>query len=94
MVFGCLLSPTGVSPVGVCTATMVNGDDLSTLTRRHGIKIGLGFHCSVEDLCLAVGGGFGYDRIKSAARMNGAVVIFLYQLEKVNRVVETAITVN
>ena len=73
---------------------MVNGDDLSTLTRKHGIKMGQGFQCSVEDVCLAVGERFRYDRIKSAARMNGAVVIFLDQLEKVNRVVEAGITVN
>uniref|UniRef100_G3PBY4 CCHC-type domain-containing protein n=1 Tax=Gasterosteus aculeatus TaxID=69293 RepID=G3PBY4_GASAC len=32
--------------------------------------------------------------VKSAARMNGAVVIFLDQVEKVNRVVEAGLTVN
>ena len=88
------MSPSGVSLVVEFTATMVNGDDLSTLTRKHGIKIGLGFQCSVEDVCLAVGERVRRYQIKSAARLNGAVVIFLDQLEKVNQVVETGITVN
>uniref|UniRef100_G3Q7R1 CCHC-type domain-containing protein n=1 Tax=Gasterosteus aculeatus TaxID=69293 RepID=G3Q7R1_GASAC len=73
---------------------MVNGDTFSQLTRKHGIKIAAGFPCSVEDIGLAVGEVVGHGSVKSAARMNGAVVIFLDQVEKVNRVVEAGLTVN
>ncbi|KAK9533206.1 hypothetical protein VZT92_008344 [Zoarces viviparus] len=68
---------------------MVNGESLSHLTRKHGIKISAGFPCSVEDIGLAVGEMVGHSSVKSAARMNSAVVIFLDQVEKVNRLIET-----
>ncbi|KAL6112674.1 uncharacterized protein ACO6RY_11126 [Pungitius sinensis] len=73
---------------------MVNGENLSHLTRKHGIKISAGFPCSVEDIGLAVGEIVGHGSVKLAARMNGAVVIFLDQVGKVNRVVEAGLTVN
>ena len=47
----------------------------------------------MEDIGLAVGEKVGHGSVKLAARMNSAVVIFLDQVEKVNRVVETGITV-
>jgi len=64
----------------------VSGDSLSHLTRKHGMKIAGDFPCSVEDI--AVGEKVGFSGVKSAARMNGSVVIFLDQVEKVSRVVE------
>ncbi|KAK0155411.1 Transposon TX1 uncharacterized protein [Merluccius polli] len=73
--------------------TMVNGVTFDHLTRKHGIKITASFPCSVEDIGLAVGEKVGHGSVKSAARMNSTVVIFLDQVEKVNRVVETGITV-
>ena len=73
---------------------MVNGVTFDHLTRKHGIKVNAGFPCSVEDIGLAVGEQVGHGSVRSAARMNSAVVIFLNQVEKVNRVVETGITVN
>ena len=90
--FGCLLPESRRSACVV--AVMVNGDGLSTLTRKHGIKICPGFLCSVEDISLAVGEQVGHGSIKSAARMNGGTVIFLDQLGKVNQIIEAGLTVN
>ncbi|XP_035853760.1 uncharacterized protein LOC118494306 [Sander lucioperca] len=73
--------------------SMVNGEGFSTLTRKHGIKICPSFPCSVEDISLAVGEKVGHGSIMSAARMNGAVVIFLDREDKVNQVIEAGITV-
>ncbi|KAJ3592512.1 hypothetical protein NHX12_007639, partial [Muraenolepis orangiensis] len=70
---------------------MVNGD-FAKLTRKHGIRISAGFACTVEEIGLAVGEKVGHGSIKSLARMNSAVVIFLDQVEKVNCVIETGIT--
>lgn len=64
------------------------------LTRKHGVKICPSFPCSVEDIGLAVGEKVGHGSIKSAARMNSAVVIFLDWEDKVNQVIEAGITVN
>ncbi|KAJ3614549.1 hypothetical protein NHX12_018121 [Muraenolepis orangiensis] len=72
---------------------MVNGD-FAKLTRKHGIKISASFACTVEEIGLAVGEKVGHGSIKSLARMNSAVVIFLDQVEKVNCVIETGITVS
>ncbi|KAJ3583523.1 hypothetical protein NHX12_017112 [Muraenolepis orangiensis] len=71
---------------------MVNGD-FAKLTRKHGIKISAGMVCTVEEIGLAMGEKVGHGSIKSLARMNSAVVIFLDQVEKVNCVVETGVTV-
>lgn len=63
------------------------------LSRRHGIKIAPVMNCSVEDCSLAVGQIVGHDSIMSASRMNSAVVIFLDNVEKVNRVVENGVII-
>lgn len=68
--------------------------ELSKLSRKHGFKIAPGFPCSVEECSLAVGELVGYSSIKSAARMNGAVVIFVDDVNKANKVVEAGIVVN
>lgn len=39
---------------------------------------------SIEDCSLAVGEVVGYESVKSASRMNNAVIIFLDEIEKVN----------
>ena len=72
----------------------VNAMDLARLTRKHGIKIATAFPCSVEECSLAVGRVVGNSSVKSAARMNNAVVIFLDSVEKVNTVVANGIEVN
>lgn len=61
------------------------------LTRRHGLKVPVGVECLVEEVVLAVGEVVGHDSIRSASRMNGAVVLFLDKVEKVNDIVETGI---
>ncbi|TWW73407.1 Transposon TX1 uncharacterized 82 kDa protein ORF 1 [Takifugu flavidus] len=63
------------------------------LSRKHGVKVGAGSVLSVEEVALAVGQKIGHNSIKSAARMNRAVVLFLSKVEQVNMLVETGITV-
>ncbi|TWW67340.1 hypothetical protein D4764_02G0003810 [Takifugu flavidus] len=47
------------------------------LTQRHGVKVGTGSLYTVEEVALAVGEKIGHGSVKSAARMNGAVVLFV-----------------
>lgn len=54
--------------------------DLSQLTRRYGIK--------VEEVSLAVGEKIGHGSVKSTARMNGAVVLFVEKVEQANWLVK------
>ncbi len=65
---------------------------LSTLTRRHAIKVA--FASSIEVICLSVGEVVGHGCILSASRMNGATVVFLSGVEKVNEVVEKGIVID
>ncbi|TWW55992.1 Transposon TX1 uncharacterized 82 kDa protein ORF 1 [Takifugu flavidus] len=67
--------------------------DLSRLTRRHGVKVGARSLYTVEEVALAVGEVIGHGSVKSAARMNGAVVVFVEKVEQVNRLVEAGISV-
>ncbi|TWW59244.1 hypothetical protein D4764_06G0007740 [Takifugu flavidus] len=67
---------------------------LTGLSRKHGVKVGAGSMLSVEEVALAVGQKIGHSSIKSAARMNRAVVLFLAKVEQVNMLVETGITVD
>lgn len=64
------------------------------LTRQHGIKVPVGAECSVEECVLAVGEVVGHSSIRSASRMNGAVVLFLDKVEKVNMIVENGVVLN
>lgn len=68
--------------------------DLANLTRQHGFKIIPTCRCSVEECSLSVGEILGHSSIKSAARMNSAVVIFVDSVEKTNKVIEKGIVVN
>lgn len=61
--------------------------------RRHGFKIRVGVECSVEECSLAVGTVVGHSCIKSAARMNSAVIIFLEAVEKVDLIVEHGVVI-
>lgn len=63
------------------------------LTRRHAIKLTPTVSCSVEEASLAVGKAVGYEHIKSASRMNGAIIIFLSSTEKVAEVVESGVVI-
>jgi len=89
--FSFCLSPAGVSP-GVLGA-MFNAALPPMLTRRHGMKIAGDSSFSVEVMARAVGKKVGFGSVKSAAKMNGLVVIFLDQVEKVSRVVEEGLAV-
>uniref|UniRef100_G3N7E2 CCHC-type domain-containing protein n=1 Tax=Gasterosteus aculeatus TaxID=69293 RepID=G3N7E2_GASAC len=74
---------------------VLNGTmDLTRLTRKRGVKVPPGFPCSVEDCSLAVGEMVGHGSVKSAARMNNAVVMFMDSVDKANMVVEKEIVVN
>ncbi|TWW74497.1 Transposon TX1 uncharacterized 82 kDa protein ORF 1 [Takifugu flavidus] len=66
---------------------------LTGLRRKHGVKVGAGSVLSVEEVVLAVGQKIGHSSVKSAARMNRAVVLFLEKVEQVNKLVEAGITV-
>ncbi len=65
--------------------------NLSSLTRRHAIKVASAV--SVEQCCLAIGEVVGLESILSASRVNGAAVIFLDSVDKANVVVEHGVTV-
>ncbi|KAF7653039.1 hypothetical protein LDENG_00088060 [Lucifuga dentata] len=65
--------------------------DFSQLTQKHGIKVSVGFPCSVDNVAI---GDVGHSSIKSAARMNSAVVLFLDSMEKANAAIDKGITVN
>ncbi len=65
---------------------------LSSLTRRHGVKVAS--TVSVESCCLAVGEVVGHENIMSASRMNSAIVIFFNTIEKANEVVQRGIIID
>ncbi|KAI3369169.1 hypothetical protein L3Q82_026128 [Scortum barcoo] len=66
-------------------------EELEKLTRRHAVKVLPQAGCSVEEVGSAVGEVVGFESIKSASRMNSAVVIFLDEVVKVERVLEAGI---
>ena len=66
----------------------------SMLSRKHGIRVGAGSPCSVEEVALSVGQVIGPSSVRSAASMNKAVVLFVEKVEQFNRLVEMGITVN
>ena len=75
---------------GRCAGRMVAFGELS---RKHGVKISTSFSVSVEECSLAVAEVVGHSSVRSAARMNGAVVIFVDSVAKANKVVESGIVV-
>lgn len=79
-------------PVSMATA----GQRLSLheLTRRHAIKLSPPDGCSVEECSLAVGEIVGYESIKSASKMNSAVVIFLDNVDKVNQLLVSGLVIH
>ena len=73
---------------------MVVVNEFTKLSRRHGIKVGAGSLHSVEDVALAVGDIVGHSSVKSAAKMNSAVVLFLERVDQVDQLVEAGLSVN
>ncbi|KAF0039296.1 hypothetical protein F2P81_007531 [Scophthalmus maximus] len=68
--------------------------EFTRLSRKHSFKVSPVFPCSVEECSLALGEIVGHGSIKSAARMNGAVLVFVDSVEKANTVVESGIVIN
>ncbi|KAL2085238.1 hypothetical protein ACEWY4_018558 [Coilia grayii] len=66
--------------------------DLEKLTRRHGIRIE--HNVSVEECSLAVGAVIGHEHIKSASRMNNAIVLFLATVEKAREMILKGVVIN
>lgn len=75
-------------------AVMAANSGLARLNRKHGVKVGLGSLLSAEDVALAVWQKSRHSSVKSAARRNRPVVLFLEKVEQVNMLVETGILVN
>ena len=67
--------------------------EFEKLTRRHAIKLQPTVQCSVEEAGLAVGEVVGFESVKSASRMNGAIVLFLDSTAKVGEVVERGVVI-
>ncbi|KAI3359176.1 hypothetical protein L3Q82_002603 [Scortum barcoo] len=63
---------SGVMPV------VSSQEELEKLTRRHAVKVLPQAGCSVEEVGSAVGEVVGFESVKSASRMNSAVVIFFW----------------
>ncbi|KAI3352703.1 hypothetical protein L3Q82_020166, partial [Scortum barcoo] len=70
---------SGIMPV------VSSQEELEKLTRRHAVKVLPQAGCSVEEVGSAVGEVVGFESVKSASRMNSAVVIFLDEVVKVER---------
>ena len=68
--------------------------EFEKLTRRHAIKLFPAVQCSVEEAGLAVGEVVGCDSVRSASRMNGAIVLFLDSMAKVSEVVEKGVVIH
>lgn len=76
-------------------ASMASGETFSfhKLTRRHAIRLSPPGGSSVEECSIAVGEIVGFESIKSAARMNSAVVIFLDSVDKANQLLESGVVI-
>ena len=83
----------GVSLFGTMLVALAAAAEFEKLTRRHVIKLSPVVQCSVEEAGLAVGEVVGFSSIKSASRMNGAIVIFLDSTTKVSEVVENGVVI-
>jgi len=88
-----LVEAAAAAGVAVSMAAIGERTSLHNLTRRHAIKLSPPNGCSVEECVLAVGEIVGYDSVKSASRMNSAVVIFLDTVEKVNQLLESGVVI-
>ncbi len=73
---------------------MGSSGDFSRLTLRHGLKCMPDDSISVEDVLVAVSEQVGGLNIKSASRMNKAVVIFLAEVQMVDNLIERGIVIN
>ena len=69
--------------------------DWSKLTRRHAVRIVPGFVCPDEKVAKAVADQLDSAiAVKSLARMNGAVVVFLDEIEKATKLIEQGVVID
>ena len=66
--------------------------EFQRLTRQHGVKIQSS--ASVEECSLAIGDVVGHENVKSASRMNSAIVVFIATIEKARQLIVTGIVLN
>lgn len=69
------------------------GGSCPRLTFRHGCKCFPDSSVTVEEVLIAVSKEVGAQNIKSASRMNKAVVVFLSEVEMVDRLVEEGLVI-
>lgn len=73
---------------------MESGGDFSRLTLEHGCKCMPEDSVSIEDVLIAISEQVGGLNIKSASRMNKALVIFLKEVSMVDELLEKGLVVN
>ena len=66
--------------------------EFQRLTRQHGVKIQSS--ASFEECSLAIGDVVGHENVKSASRMNSAIVVFIATIEKARQLIVTGIVLN
>ncbi len=76
-------------PLGIAAG---GNSGLDKLTRRHAIKLSPAVSCSVEECSLGVDEIVGCKSVKSASRMNSAVVIFLDSVEEANQLLSVSLS--
>lgn len=79
---------------GIMPGVGVDEVGLQKLTRRHAVKLLPAVTCSVEDAAYAIGELVGFQSVKAASRMNSAIVIFLDNVAKVDKVVESGVVIH
>lgn len=68
--------------------------EFEKLTRRHVVRLSPTMQCSVREAALAVGDVVGHESLKSASRMNRAIVIFVDNATKVSELVEKGVVIH
>ncbi|TWW77350.1 hypothetical protein D4764_12G0007400 [Takifugu flavidus] len=76
----------------MAAASGVSG--LEKLTRRHDVKLSPPASVSVEECVLSVGEIVGHGSVKSASRMNSALVVFVDSIDKADQLVVAGVAVN
>lgn len=84
--------PWGQQPASAGSLAAAGTMDFDYLTRQHGVKVQCS--ASVEECSLAIGEVIGHEHVKSASRMNNAVVAFLGTVEKAREVIEKGIVIH
>lgn len=78
---------------GIMPSVGVDEEELQKLTRRHAIKLLPAVSCSVGDAAYAIGDFVGFQSVKAASRINSAIVIFLDDVAKAEKVGESGVVI-